>query len=214
MKKNTRAEKAQLKSQAILKAAASLFVKSGYAGTSMSEIAKEAKVTQSLIHHYFGSKKELWAEVKRTFFSRYIENQEGIMDKHESSPVKLLEQTLRQRFEFFRNNPDVSRFLSWMELEQDTTGLEDGDDLFLSALKEIRHAQSKGIIRENIDPKYILSVLISMTNYWFRARHFFQHWFSLETQISTANDEPIDDQTYLDEALNIFFRGILNPKIE
>ncbi|NVB37443.1 helix-turn-helix transcriptional regulator [Pseudenhygromyxa sp. WMMC2535] len=44
---------------AILRAAISCFAESGLQATSMREIARRARVTQPLIHHYFGSKNGL-----------------------------------------------------------------------------------------------------------------------------------------------------------
>src|SRR5690606_4034604 len=54
--------------RAILDAAGGCFSATGYAGTSMHDIAKAAGVTQSLIHHHFGPKDALWAEVRRHAF--------------------------------------------------------------------------------------------------------------------------------------------------
>ena len=47
----------------ILNAARDLFVKKGFAGTSISEIAKQAKVNQSLIYHHYANKESLWTAV-------------------------------------------------------------------------------------------------------------------------------------------------------
>jgi AcrR family transcriptional regulator len=50
----------------ILATAQGLFEERGYEGVSMSDVATAAKVTRGLVHHYFGSKRELYVEVVRS----------------------------------------------------------------------------------------------------------------------------------------------------
>jgi AcrR family transcriptional regulator len=50
----------------ILATAQGLFEERGYEGVSMSDVAAAAKVTRGLVHHYFGSKRELYVEVVRS----------------------------------------------------------------------------------------------------------------------------------------------------
>ena len=53
----------------ILACARRLFSKRVYAAVSTSEIAREAGVARGLLHHYFGTKRELYLEVVRTLVS-------------------------------------------------------------------------------------------------------------------------------------------------
>jgi AcrR family transcriptional regulator len=50
----------------ILACARKLFSERNYASVSTSEIAQEAGVARGLLHHYFGTKRELYLEVVRT----------------------------------------------------------------------------------------------------------------------------------------------------
>ncbi len=52
--------------QQILDCARRLFSERNYAAVSTSEIAREAGVARGLLHHYFGTKRELYLEVVRT----------------------------------------------------------------------------------------------------------------------------------------------------
>ena len=54
----------------IVTAASELFVKQGYAATSISQIAKRANVTHSLIFHHYSNKQELWLASKRFFLQQ------------------------------------------------------------------------------------------------------------------------------------------------
>jgi AcrR family transcriptional regulator len=53
----------------ILAAARRLFEQGGYDAVSMSDVAEAAEVTRGLVHHYFGSKRELYLEVVRSVLS-------------------------------------------------------------------------------------------------------------------------------------------------
>lgn len=50
----------------ILATARGLFEEQGYAAVSMSDVAAAAQVTRGLVHHYFGSKRELYLQVVRS----------------------------------------------------------------------------------------------------------------------------------------------------
>jgi AcrR family transcriptional regulator len=50
----------------ILLTARDLFEQKGYDAVSMSDVAAAAKVTRGLVHHYFGSKRELYLDVVRS----------------------------------------------------------------------------------------------------------------------------------------------------
>lgn len=51
--------------QQILRCARTLFTVHGYDGVSIADIASSAGVTSALVHHYFGSKRELYLTVVR-----------------------------------------------------------------------------------------------------------------------------------------------------
>jgi AcrR family transcriptional regulator len=53
----------------ILATARRLFEEGGYDAVSMSDVARTAQVTRGLVHHYFGSKRELYLAVVRSVLS-------------------------------------------------------------------------------------------------------------------------------------------------
>lgn len=59
--------------EAILRAAAAAFARSGYASTSMDEIAAEAGITKLVVYRYFDSKEVLYRSVLRRVFDRLAE---------------------------------------------------------------------------------------------------------------------------------------------
>src|SRR5215213_8507722 len=55
----------QARREQILAASRRLFEELGYDSVSMSDVASAAEVTRGLVHHYFGSKRELYLETVR-----------------------------------------------------------------------------------------------------------------------------------------------------
>ena len=60
---NAKMLRSQKSQRQILDAAARVFATSGFDGASMRQIAEEAKVTQSLLHHHFQTKQRLFQTV-------------------------------------------------------------------------------------------------------------------------------------------------------
>ena len=102
---------------AILEAARDCFSATGYAGTSMHDIAAAAGVTQSLIHHHFGPKETLWAEVRRHAVGQYLAQQRALREAIAAEPDQL-RAALEGYFRFLATRPDVLRLVAWLELDE------------------------------------------------------------------------------------------------
>jgi len=64
--------------QALMDAAERLLVELGYAGITTRNLAKEAGVNHGLVHYYFGSMENLFAETLERFTERLIERQRAM----------------------------------------------------------------------------------------------------------------------------------------
>ena len=72
--------------ESLLQAALKVFATNGYHGSSVSNIAKEAKVSKALFYHYFESKNELlviFAKQRLEEWTPLVENLEMIQDPKE-----------------------------------------------------------------------------------------------------------------------------------
>ena len=70
---DTQREKRRL----ILRAAITVFARSGYHTSRVSDVAKEAGVAYGLVYHYFGSKEELLETIFRRTWSRHARGGRG-----------------------------------------------------------------------------------------------------------------------------------------
>jgi len=100
--------------ESLLKAALRVFAANGYHGSSVADIAKEAKVSKALFYHYFESKNELlviFAKQRLEEWTPLIENLETIKDAKDRI-VFLIDYVLSE----LETKPDWLRFLNMLYL--------------------------------------------------------------------------------------------------
>jgi TetR/AcrR family transcriptional regulator len=198
-----RARDAEATRTAILEAAEKAFLAKGFADTSTSAIARLAGVTKSLIHHHFGSKEALWEEVKLRRFAVYAEQQMQMLRDQEPT-AELLRDSMKMYFRFLRANPELVKMLAWMFVEEDEGECADLDrDLTLAGIEKIRQAQERGELRSDLNPGFILFTFVGI------AQHWYQDKCMMLGRIGLSPDSEAVDEAYLDDAMKIFFEGVL-----
>lgn len=97
------------KRQAILDATLRLISQNGFHGTSISQVAKEAKVSHGIIYHYFVGKDELIDELYKSIVQKSA--QAILKDWDEDQPVKTqIQQMLRNIIRYYVWHPQESAF--------------------------------------------------------------------------------------------------------
>jgi TetR/AcrR family transcriptional regulator len=191
--------------EAIIEAAEKIFCEKGFADTSLSQIADQARVTKSLIHHHFGPKENLWREVKHRRFRDYSRIQLDLL----ASPnpdATCVRDSIVQYFTFLQKNPEFVRLMSWSLIEKVGHGDEPEDRISTLAAEKLRQAQQLGHIRSDVDPVSVLVAVYSLVLHWFQAGNQYLQWVGREPYGVTS------DQDYLDGLLKIFFEGVLPKK--
>lgn len=189
---------------AILQAAQRLFAQKGFADTAISEIAREAGVTQSLIHHHFGAKSDLWKAVRQHFTEQFTAAQ---LNHLSEPPAQQGEQLLRrlamERFRFMKAHPDILRMFTWRTLEGGNV-LTEQDCRELEGFRQsVTALQRSGIIRADVKPEYIMIGLNGLLMHWLQGRHLLACWLQREQELDQLDEE------YLEGALKLFFEGLL-----
>lgn len=184
----------------ILKVAQKLFAKKGYAATSISDIAEQAKINQSLIYHHFVDKKSLWRYAKHNLLENYsVYNEVKAFDDLAKADFKsFLQQILTLRFNFYDRFPDVVRLINWQRLEPDRKELQAtcwaSPEKWLKAVKEF---QRRGEMRADIMPEIAMNIMWnSITGY------FMDHY----PQFISANQK--GKQEYLDKTIDCIYRAL------
>lgn len=156
----------------------------------MHDIAAAAGVTQSLIHHHFGPKDALWAEVRRHAFGQYVAQQRAVVEAVAREPDQL-RGALESYFRFLAERPDVLRLVAWLELEHSAgpgaagrgpgPGADEGADVRadLRALHEegvrvIATLQAQGLVRRDQPARFLFVALLGLVRNWFEERNLVQ----------------------------------------
>ncbi len=186
---------------AILAAATKLFIERGVAATSTREIGRRAGVTKSLIHHHFGSKEELWNEVKRHFFSEYYDHQKALLLASDNTDGELLRESMVAYFRFLQHRPDAVRFMSWRCVEEDDICLDMEKELFELGAESIRAAQRNGGLRDDLDPFFLIKQMLALCEHWFQHKRLYSQL------VPTGTDMTVEDERYLANIQRLFFDG-------
>jgi TetR/AcrR family transcriptional regulator len=164
--KKTRKNNPEHKRIKILNSARNLFIEQGYHTTSMSQIAKESGVTQSMIHYYFKSKKKLF-EVVIADSIEPLYRQRIIPRDGERNITESLRGSLVQRFRFFQKNPQVVKLLVRTMLMEEFQPDELGKKMWGRWIETYRQKQKDGLIRSSISPENIMVIYLALSTYWF-----------------------------------------------
>jgi len=187
---------------AILEGGGGIFVDKGFAGGGMSDIATRAAVTKSLIHHHFGSKEELWLEIKRHSLEEYVKAQRAIMASTAADRETLAE-SMRIYFRFLERNPNFVRLSTWMNLEDAKLSEPTNPDLLHRGVERLRKAQASGAFRQDVDAWHIMIAFFALPSYWFQARHAHGHADYADTDPAQA------DEKFLDDVMKILLEGVV-----
>lgn len=188
--------------EAILNAAEQEFLQHGLRGTTVSEIAKRAGVTKSLIHHHFGSKLELWRTIKSRSMAAHAEEQLRLLGS-KAIDEDLAVRSMEAYFRFLQHNPTMVRLLAWMHIEKDIEDFgEHTTQLLDVGVEKFTEAQQAGVIRGDLDPRLILAAYIGLVQHWFQDRELFIACHASDVP------RPELDEAYLRTMLAIFLDGI------
>jgi TetR/AcrR family transcriptional regulator len=196
----------------ILKQAADCFARSGFKGTSLSDILARVKINKRMIYHYFGSKEGLyravhiaqWQALESWFAVRLIQSSRGGAFKLESR--ELLLEALSIFHEFVSSNQLFLRLLMWDGLE--------GGKVSRSIWKEIRepiyqrmemlvvNAQENGVLAKDLIPGHLVISFLGAISFYFGYAH------SLEDIIKKPALSPTSIQERKDQILKLFDKAM------
>ena len=171
----------------------------------MSDIASEAGVTQSLIHHHFGSKDTLWTQVLSVAFEEYGAKQRAQLQT-QGHKKGLVRQSMADYFRFLAAHPDMLRLMSWAELRGEGELNEVIADLHRDAVGRMRAGQRDGLIRSDVPAEHILTVFQGLARAWFEERDLVAEHEDPQALAEAG-------EAYLAAAWSVFAGGVLAPTV-
>ncbi|MCA9655424.1 MAG: TetR/AcrR family transcriptional regulator [Myxococcales bacterium] len=190
--------------RAILEAARGCFARSGYAGTSMHDIAKAAGVTQSLIHHHFGPKDALWSEVRTFAFTEHLNHQRALVDAGMTDPTQL-RAALASYFRVLADNPEILRLVAWVELDRPQELVEEVRDLHARGVAAVEAGQAAGVLRADLPARFVVTAFMGLVRNWFEERN-------LIADESDPAEVARIDAAYLEAMWTVLSQGLLAPE--
>ena len=153
---DTKREKRRL----ILRAAITVFARSGYHTSRVADVAKEAGVAYGLVYHYFGSKEDLLETIFRRTWSRMLEAVEEL----ERSDVPAREQlagVARIVLGSWELDPDLVRVLVREVARSPQLGREvdEIEHAFAALERIVKKGQERGELRPGLDPRFAAWIL-------------------------------------------------------
>ncbi|WP_080838951.1 TetR/AcrR family transcriptional regulator [Cohnella massiliensis] len=156
----------------ILNAAEEIFVRNGFAGSRMSEIAIKAGVNQASIHYYFDSKEKLYEEVVTRLFRQW-ESYVRDIELTDDDPEKLLRKYIKEHFELKCKLPNLYKIYQREAIE--------GGDLFSKYASAdwttdterksgmLAGWKRAGVLHEYVNERVLLHLIWGMMNqFYFR----------------------------------------------
>ncbi|MCG8587856.1 MAG: TetR/AcrR family transcriptional regulator [Proteobacteria bacterium] len=143
------------KRQLILEAAIKVFAATGYHGSRVSDIAREAGIAYGLVYHYFKNKEEILDTIFEERFGGFLEAVDGIAEGTTSTEDKLLS-VAALILNAYRLRPEWVKVLVF-EMQRSSRFAEPSQiravrRLFQTVARVLRTGQERGELRGDIDP--------------------------------------------------------------
>jgi len=154
------------KKKSILKASLDLFMKYGVQKVSVSEIAKEANVSQVTIYNYFGSKEALIQQVIIFYVDNIWGEYEQLMDSDIPFPEKIKQSIFEKANVASQINRDFfSSFMNEYTTEGNYIETLWQEKVFPRLIEFFNEGKEQGFIDPNISNEAILVFIQMFTEY-------------------------------------------------
>jgi AcrR family transcriptional regulator len=134
------------KREQIAAAAAALFAELGYAGATTARIAERADVSEGIVFHHFGSKRDLFRSVVADYGREFVRAMFG--DDPAAEPASP-RQAIAAGFAFVRDHQELHRVFSPRDSELAALVEQGTHDPIVAALeKTLQAAVERGVARD------------------------------------------------------------------
>jgi AcrR family transcriptional regulator len=198
----------QERQQQILHAAAKVFAAKGFAGATIRDIARAARVSEGSIYLYFKNKQDLLVHLPRQFMQPPIEafQAASLHADVPPAPQALLESMVRNMVQVITQNRELLRvlFTSLPTMDQATraTYMREVPAYAMETFETyIRARQAAGEFRAGIDPAIAARIMPGMMMF-----------FLLVQEIVQPGDMPrYEYEKIIPNVIEIFLHGIMTP---
>lgn len=188
-----RADNYEQRRQSILDAAAALFARESFAGTSIAAIAEQCGTSKALLYHYYPSKESLLYDMLCAHCKLLEETARESVD-HGQSPEAALQSLIRSLMNVYISSRDKH-----VVLLNDLGALPEEQQLQIKELqRSVVQVIKRLIVR--LRPELRTEEQTSLAMYLMGAINWTYTWFS--------TDGPMSAQEYADMATSLFLNGV------
>jgi len=185
----------------IIRAAQKVFAQKGFYEATISDVAREAGISDATIYEYFTSKEELLFSIPGETARDALKNMKNILDHIIDTPNKI-HAIIYAFLSFYRDNPDYAS-IAMLILKQNNNFLEtqvyqDIRQLARLIYEVIQCGMDQGELRKDIDPLVVRSVILGSIE------HLVIRWLML--------GKPNDPVIYSKEIADIILKGVMIQK--
>jgi TetR/AcrR family transcriptional regulator, fatty acid metabolism regulator protein len=156
-------KKTTTRKEQILKAAEQVFARKGYHDATISDVARQAKVSDATIYEYFSSKEDLLFSLPGETARRGTENLEQVLPFIRSYADKI-RAFIYNHLSFYQSHPDYAAvallILKPNRKFVETEAYKDVQELSRVLLQVIQEGIAAGQFRSDLDPLLVRSAIL------------------------------------------------------
>ncbi|QKJ64336.1 TetR/AcrR family transcriptional regulator [Flavobacterium sp. M31R6] len=170
----------------ILHVAEKLFAEKGFDGTSIRDIAKEAKINVAMVSYYFGSKEQLLESIILNRVTD-IKLQLDILTLEDLNPLQKIQKLIELYIDKINSNRCIYKIMHFeFSSSQRVINLQAFTDLKKGNLKSIesiiQDGQEKGIFRKDIVIPLLTTTILGTYFHFHLNRPFYENLLDLKTE--------------------------------
>ena len=186
----------------ILNTAEETFSRYGFNAASIKMISDASGISDGLILYHYKTKENLYKAVREKIAKRYGNLLKGNL-KMIGLPKKVMYQSIKTVFDFFKKDKTYNRISLWAYLEGKNDVVESEAKITGKMVEIGKQFQKLGILRKNIELIIPLTLIIGSIHFWLRYRQHYIKMFNLDKK---ADDF---DELFIKQIYEIILKGIL-----
>ena len=201
--KGIKAQKNPTKGAAILKAAENIFAQKGFHETTISDIAKQAEVSEATIYEYFSSKEELLFTIPAETIHQYQEKNLEILEYIQGAANKL-RFLIYRHLKLYASNPDYANVVMLILKGNRNFLKTEAYEIVQRSARNTTQVLEEGIQNGEFSPHikpYLVRAII---------------WGTIEHLVTRKSlfGKPQDLLGFADDIVKTIYYGILTPQKE
>ncbi|AWB89052.1 TetR/AcrR family transcriptional regulator [Salinibacterium hongtaonis] len=177
----------------LLTAATTVFAESGYAGTTVDDIAEQTRTTKRMIYYYFGSKEKLYLAVLENAY-RGIREAERSQEVGDLPPIEAVRRIAELTYDHHLNHTEFIRLVSIENINHGRSirrldSLRDLNRPALGLLEDVlARGREAGMLRADVDALDVHLLISSYCFFQVANQHTFGYLFERDLLAEDRRD--------------------------